>query len=161
MEVTNIYDKLTSFLDNSEINYKKIEHEASYTSEDSARLRGVNLHSGAKALIVKADDKFIMIVLPADMSLNSNSTRKEITCKKLRFASKEEVDSLTGLQPGSIPPFGSLFNLPSYCDVNLKDNEVIYFNAGMHTRSIGLNYNDFLKLEKPILGSFGEIKNQQ
>jgi len=63
--------------------------------------------------------------------------------------------ALTALKPGSIPPFGSLFDLPTYCDSRLGDNASINFNAGMHTRSINMAYKDFLAVEKPALGIYG------
>lgn len=157
-ESTIIYDKLIESLDKKQVSYQMLSHEAVFTSEDSARVRGVSLHSGSKALIIKADDKFIMIILPANFSLDSTATRAELHCKKLRFATKEEVFNMTGLQPGSIPPFGSLFKLPTYCDIGLSDNDTIYFNAGMHTRSLGLKYATYIQYENPILGKFGEIK---
>src|SRR5204862_7508393 len=111
---------------------------------------------GAKALVVKAGERFLMIVLPADLSLDSKSTKRELNCKNFRFAGPEEVESLTALKPGAIPPFGSLFNLPTYCDSRLQENETIYFNAGSHTRSIGMSYRDYSIVEKPVLGTFGK-----
>ena len=51
-----------------------------------------------------------------------------------------EVLDWTGLTPGSIPPFGSLFGLPTHCDGRLSENEIINFNAGDHAISIGMRY---------------------
>ena len=92
-------------------------------------MRGTSLASGAKALVVKAGDKFVLIVLPADRKLDSKKAREAFGVKALRFASKEEVEQLTGLQPGSIPPFGSLFGLPTYCDPALAGNPVVLATA--------------------------------
>jgi Ala-tRNA(Pro) deacylase len=63
---------------------------------------------------------------------------------------------LTGLAPGSIPPFGSLFGLPTLCDERLGENEVIAFNAGDHSISVSMKYADYVQVEKPELGKFGE-----
>jgi Ala-tRNA(Pro) deacylase len=76
--------------------------------------------------------------------------------KSLRFATKEEVEQLTGLAPGSIPPFGSLFGLPTWCDEKLADEERINFNAGDHAISISLAYAEFVRVEQPRLGKFAE-----
>jgi Ala-tRNA(Pro) deacylase len=76
--------------------------------------------------------------------------------RKLRFATREEVLELTGLAPGSIPPFGSLFGLPTLCDERLGDNDVINFNAGDHSISVSMRYADYLLAEKPELGTFAE-----
>ena len=63
---------------------------------------------------------------------------------------------LTGLLPGSIPPFGSLFDLPTLCDDRLGQNEVINFNAGDHGVSVSMRYADYVQVEKPQLGTFAE-----
>jgi Ala-tRNA(Pro) deacylase len=57
----------------------------------------------------------------------------------------------TGLQPGAIPPFGSLFNLPTYCDPALAETPHINFNAGDHAISVQMAYADYIRAEKPVL----------
>ncbi|HEV3443755.1 MAG TPA: YbaK/EbsC family protein, partial [Gemmataceae bacterium] len=128
-----------------------LRHEPVFTSEQAAAIRGTSLASGAKALVVKAGEKFVLIVLPADRKLDSKKAREVFGVKSIRFANKEEVVELTGLQPGSIPPFGSLFNLPTYCDLALAENPSINFNAGDHSISVQMSYADYVAAEKPIL----------
>src|SRR6187399_1465657 len=113
-------------------------HSPVYTSEEAAAVRGVPLCTGAKALVVKAGDGFLLLVVPADRKLDSKKARTALGVKGLRFASREEVEQLTGLQPGSIPPFGSLFGLPTKCDPALRDSVQINFNAGDHAISVSL-----------------------
>ena len=54
---------------------------------------------------------------------------------------------MTGLTPGSIPPFGSLFGLVTWCDEALAAQARINFNAGEHSVSISLAYSDYLAVE--------------
>ena len=132
------------------------EHEPVFTSEEAAQVRGTSLSSGAKALICKAGDAFLMFVLPADKRLASKEVRKRLGLRSLRFANREEVLEMTGLKPGSIPPFGSLFDLKTYCDELLRDESVINFNAGDHSISISMAYEDFIRVEQPQIGMFAE-----
>ena len=132
-----------------------LRHEAVYTSEEAAAVRGTPLSSGAKALICKGGDRFVMFVMPADRKLASKAVRRLQGWRKMRFANREEVLEMTGLEPGSIPPFGSLFELPTLCDARLADNETINFNAGDHCVSVSMRYEDYLAVEKPELGKFG------
>src|SRR5262245_38098840 len=124
MEVS-VFDRLQTLLTQRGIQFTVLRHEPVFTSEQAAAVRGTPLASGAKALVVKAGEKFALLVLPADRKLDSRKARDALQVKALRFASKDEVQNLTGLQPGSIPPFGSLFGLPSYCDPALADNASI------------------------------------
>jgi Ala-tRNA(Pro) deacylase len=77
--------------------------------------------------------------------------------RSLRFASRDEVAEITALAPGSIPPFGSLFNLPTFCDDALSQNGIINFNAGDHSISISLRYADYIAVEHPDFGHFGDL----
>jgi Ala-tRNA(Pro) deacylase len=90
-----------------------------------------------------------LLVIPADRKLDSKKARANLGVKAIRFATKEEVLELTMLQPGSIPPFGSLFNLNTYADPALAANASINFNAGDHSISVQMTHADFVKAEQP------------
>jgi Ala-tRNA(Pro) deacylase len=152
----SIFSQLETLLHSHGIEFTVLRHEAVYTSEEAARVRGAALASGAKALICKGEGEFVLFVLPADRKLDSQAVRRAKGWRKLRFATKEEVAALTALTPGAIPPFGSLFKLATLCDRRLGENETINFNAGDHSISIGMKYADFLAVEKPELGIFAE-----
>lgn len=154
--MADVLDRLDTALNDAGIAFQRTEHAPVYTSAEAAAIRGVSLHSGAKALILKCGDEFLMAVLPADLSLDSAALREALGTRRIRFADKDEVLRITGLTPGSIPPFGSLFGLATYCDVRLAENERINFNAGSHTVSIQMNYADYIALEKPIIVRVGK-----
>jgi Ala-tRNA(Pro) deacylase len=148
-----VFDRVHDLLQAKGVNFTVLRHQPVYTSEEAAAVRGTPLASGAKALIVKAGERFVMLILPADRKLDSRKARDSLGVKSLRFASREEVLELTGLQPGSIPPFGSLFGLPAYCDPALADNPSINFNAGDHSISVQMAYADYLRVENPQLNT--------
>src|SRR5437588_3976151 len=109
-----VFERIEEWLRRDGVPFTVLRHEPVFTSEQAAAVRGTPLASGAKALVVKAGDRFVLIVLPADRKLDSRKARDALGVKALRFATREEVEQLTGLQPGSIPPFASLFGLPTY-----------------------------------------------
>ncbi len=151
----SVFARVDDLLGRHGVAFDVLRHEPVYTSQQAAEVRGTPLASGAKALVCKADDRFVMLVLPADRRLASKEVRRAKGWRKLRFADREEVLSLTGLEPGSIPPFGSLFGLPTLCDERLGENETINFNAGDHSISVSMRYEDYLRVESPELGTFG------
>ena len=153
---SSVFDRVESLLREQGVAIQVLRHESVFTSEEAARVRGTSLASGAKALICKVQDAFVMFVLPADRKLDSHAVRQAKGWRKLRFATREEVLEKTGLTPGSIPPFGSIFGLPTLCDRRLGENAVINFNAGDHGVSVSMQYTDYLKVEKPELGEFAE-----
>jgi Ala-tRNA(Pro) deacylase len=151
-----VFSRLEAMLSAAGVAFGVLRHEPVFTSEQAAAVRGSSLASGAKALVCKLDDAFVMFVLPADRKLASKAVRQALGAKSLRFADREEVARLTELAPGSIPPFGSLFDLPTYCDARLGEQETINFNAGDHGISVSMSYADFAAVERPNLGSFAE-----
>jgi Ala-tRNA(Pro) deacylase len=154
--MSSIFERLSKELATARVSFTVLRHAPVFTSEEAAAVRGTSLASGAKALVCKADERFVLIVLPADRRLASKAVRQSAGIKSLRFATREEVETLTSLAPGSIPPFGSLFGLPTWCDELLAGQPQINFNAGDHAISITLAYADFVRVEQPRLGKYAE-----
>ncbi len=148
---SSVYEKIIKLLEKREIEFQKYEHESVFTSEESAKVRGTTVHQGAKALVLQADKEFILLVLPADLKADLNRFKEILKFKKLAMASKESVEAKTGLEVGSIPPFGSLLGMKTYLDVRLSDNDEIAFNVGRHNKSVKMKYSDFVKVENPVL----------
>ncbi len=144
-----VFDRIRRWLQESDVAFRVLHHEPVYTSEQAAEARGTPLSSGAKALVVKAGERFVLLVAPADRKLASRKVKEALNVKELRFATPEEVEKLTGLKPGSIPPFGSFFRLQTYCDPALGENRSINFNAGDHSTSVQMTYEDYARVENP------------
>jgi len=148
---TQVFQELQRRLAAAGVSYQVVTHAPVFTSEEAARVRGTPLGSGAKALLCKTGDHFTLLVLPADRKLDGKRVQRELGVKSLRFATKEELFALTGLAPGAVPPFGSLFNLPTCLDPALGEYAEINFNAGDHATSMKLAYADYVAFEKPRL----------
>lgn len=151
-------DSIRELLTTHGIKFRELHHEPTATSEESARVRGEPLHVGGKAILLKTDDLFHLFVLPADRKLDSGAVKKHLNVKKTRFASAEELLQLTGLVPGSVPPFGRpILDVDLYVDDALTKNDRIAFNAGSLTDSIIFAMSDYLSIAKPNVFSFSLI----
>ena len=100
------FEKICAFLEEHSAPYRTVHHAPTLTSEESAAARGEDIRVGGKALLVKTGDEFRLFVLSAALRLDSEAVRQLFGVKKTRFASKDELLELTGLVPGSVPPFG-------------------------------------------------------
>ncbi len=150
----SIFERIKELLDEKKVVYQIKDHPPTYTSEESARHRGEPLKIGAKAMTLKTDAEFIMAVLPADRKIDSNAIKKIFNSKNLRFATKEELCELTGLVPGAVPPFGSLFDIPMIVDKAFLEEEFMAFNAGSLEKSIKMKVKDYIRLVQPKIASF-------
>ena len=152
-----IYNLILSRIKANRISeYKEYEHISVLTSEDASKARNTTIKQGAKALVMYGDKRPMMLVLSAATSADLHAFKQLYKIKDLRMASREEVKQITNLEVGSIPPFGSLFKIPTYVDEKLGINEEVVFNAGLHTKSIKIKYTDWSKLENPTIGQFSK-----
>jgi prolyl-tRNA editing enzyme YbaK/EbsC (Cys-tRNA(Pro) deacylase) len=140
----SILQQIRELLTAEGIAFREVHHEPTYTSEESARARGEELKTGGKALLLRGDDTFALFVLPADRKVDSGTIRRELGWRKLRFATREELQELTGLVPGSVPPFGQpVLPFSLFVDAGILENSRIAFNAGSLTDSIIMSVADY------------------
>ena len=151
-----IFSQIAELLRENNVEYATKRHAPTLTSLDSARERGEPLKIGAKALLLKTDKDFIMAVLPADRRLDTKALRAILHTRNIRFATTEELRSLTGLVPGAVPPFGSILGLRMLVDKALFAEEYMAFNAGSLEISIKMKTADYHKLLHPEEGDFSE-----
>ncbi|MCB0839000.1 MAG: hypothetical protein KDD99_20145 [Bacteroidetes bacterium] len=148
-------EKIKDLLSNNGIAYKTLHHEPTLTSEDSAKVRGESLAIGGKALVIKVDKQFHLFVISAACKMDSKAIKAYFGAKKSRFASPDELMEMTGLVPGSVPPFGRpIIDLDLYVDESVLENERIAFNAGSLTDSVIMKTSDYLALAKPVVIKF-------
>ncbi|MEE2681841.1 MAG: YbaK/EbsC family protein [Planctomycetota bacterium] len=147
---TSPSERIRRLLDEHHCPHRHLRHEPTPTSEDSARVRGEPLEVGGKALVLKVDASFIVLVLSAARKLDSKRLRTSLGARKVRFATREELLDRTGLVPGSVPPFGEpLFPLALVVDQSVLDNERIAFNAGSLEESIIMSVEDWRRCAAP------------
>ena len=135
--------------------YREVHHERTFTSEGSAAARGESIRIGGKALLLKVGDEFKLFVLSAALKLDSKALRKHLGVRASRFANKEELAELTGLVPGSVPPFGKpLLPFTLYADESIVSNDRIAFNAGSSTDSVIMLTDVYVGLAHPAVCLF-------
>jgi len=141
-----VTERLASFLREHGVAFRVMEHAPVSTSEEASRVRGTPIEAGAKALVLLAETRPVHVVLPAHRRVDNARLRAILGTRTLRFASPEELLSLTGCAPGAVPPFGNLFGLPVFVDEELARREEIAFNAGENSVSILMRAEDFVRL---------------
>lgn len=147
----NVYEKIIELLDEKGMEYEVMEHEPVYTSEDAAKIRDTDVGMGAKALVLMADKKTVLVVVPGNKRLDFKKFKKEFSVKDLRMAKPEEVKEITTLEVGAIPPVGKAVNLESYYDDSFLKKDIVAFNAGSHTKSIKMKAKDLISIEHPVI----------
>ncbi len=87
---------------------------------------------GGKTLLLKADGSFLLAAFSAARRLHSNTLRKALGVRRMRFATREELHEATGLVPGCVPPFGPpVLDFPLYADPSLLEQPTVAFTPGL------------------------------
>lgn len=149
---------IKNLLEQNHMWFEYFEHQPVLTSQEAAAMRtDYALHQGTKALILKIkgmdnESHFVMLVIPGDMKLNNAKVKQILGAKDIRFATEQEVSSVTqGVQLGGVPPFGNLFKIPVFLSPKILENENIIFNAGDKQVSIAMKSKDYQTLVNPTL----------
>ncbi len=151
--------RVQDFLDKNSVKYMTIEHSTAYAAMEVAKSAHIAEWELAKTVMVKLDGKMAMAVLPASERVDLDAIAEAAGAKRASAALEDEFkDLFQDCQPGTMPPFGNLYDLPVYADESLAANDLIAFNAGTHHTLIRMQYADFERLVRPKTGQFKLVK---
>lgn len=147
--------KMKDFLDHHGVRYLCTSHSKACTAQEVARLSHVSGQAMAKTVIVDADGRMVMAVLPARYKVDLNRLRNVIGAQHVELAAESRFKKLfPECEPGAMPPFGNLYGLEVFVDAALAEDEIIAFNAGTHTEVMRLLYKDYERLVQPKVLAF-------
>ncbi|HZP55861.1 MAG TPA: YbaK/EbsC family protein [Candidatus Saccharimonadales bacterium] len=147
----NPYEKIIELLKSNDLWFEEIKHEPVYTSQQAASVRGLKLEQGAKSLLFKADQDFILVVLGGDKKVDWKKLKNVLSVRQIRMATPEEVVQKMGVEVGACYPFGNIVGLRTLVDKSLTKQEIISCNPGRHDVSIKFMLKDYQKLVQPEL----------
>jgi len=156
-EEAMISTRLKRFLDDNGVGFDVMHHDPAFTAQELSARMHISGYEFVKVVVVKMDGNFALAALPAPLRVNFKALAQVAGVKKVSLASEQEFQQLfSDCELGAMPPFGSLYNLPTYAEQDVSLNENIVINAGTHAEAIRLRYSDFSRLARPRLGRFGE-----
>lgn len=153
----NIRNEIIHLLKHHEKEFKHLSHDATPTSEDSARVRGTKLEEGVKSLILRGKNskKNYQFNIPSHLKLDMKVVA-EMVGEKCEFEDPETIKERFGLIVGGVPPFGPLLNLETFYDEKIKHLEKVAFNCGLPTESILMTSDDLIAVVQPAFGVFSK-----
>jgi prolyl-tRNA editing enzyme YbaK/EbsC (Cys-tRNA(Pro) deacylase) len=109
--------------------------ESTATVDAAARALGVEPGRIAKTLAVRAGGIVFLLVTRGDARLDNGKSKAEFGARP-RMLGPEETLALTGHPVGGVCPFGLTTPLPVYCDVSMRDFDLVYPAAGSLNSSV-------------------------
>lgn len=145
-----ISPNIRKYLHNHDVKFKTISHPRAYTALQCAQ--GAHIKGGffAKSVVVKLDDKFVLVAIPANIRLDLEQLKKTTKAKHAELAHEYEFqDKFADCEIGAIPLLGELYGMDVYLADSLAHKEWLAFNAGNHNQLIKIKGEDFLNLVHP------------
>lgn len=145
-----IADTVASYLLKKRVKYELVAHPKTFSSRDTAKAAHVADDHIAKAVIVRDEQGYAMVVIPGSHWLQREALQQETDRD---FALAEESDA-TGLfpdcAPGAIPPLGPAYGLETFLDDRLTTLANVYFEAGDHEDLVHVGGEAFRVLLKGV-----------
>ena len=143
---------LEALLRDRGVEYWSHYHAVAYSAQETAEKDHVSGRSFAKPVIVFADGLLKMLVVAAPDRVDLECARVAIGASDLELAHEQQfADQFPDCELGAMPPFGSLYNLSTYIDQALSEQDTIAFSAGSHTDTLVLRASDYLSCESPTV----------
>ena len=145
-------EKIIEMMQHNNIAYEVFEHEPVYTNPTMADALNVSESETVKSLVLKTKEKkMVVLVMPGNKKVNWKHAAAGVNTKKVSFAKPEEVSPMVGCEVGCVPPFGHMTRLPIFMDPDMVKKEYVYFNPGVHDKSIKVKAWDLKKLCSPTM----------
>ncbi|RKH43734.1 aminoacyl-tRNA deacylase [Corallococcus sicarius] len=146
---------IQQYLRRHRVPFERYAHARAESAMELVEVLNVPSWRVAKSVIVKANRQPWIIVVPALASVDLRQVRDMLGAHSVRLATEAEfVDHFPGCEPGAEPPFGELYGMPVAIDESLSLNERLLFRAGSHEEALELRFQDFARLEWPLVASF-------
>ena len=150
-------ERLESYLRQNGVPFEVQHHARAITAQEVAATEHVPGRMFAKVVMILADEKMAMLVLPAPHHVNPEKAAEALGVGEVRLADEESFkDTFPDCEVGAMPPFGNLYGVPVYADESLAEDETMFFRAGTHTDTMSIRYADFQRLVEPTVGEFAD-----
>lgn len=146
-------ERLKKLFEKEGIAFEHMTHPEAYTMQEVAAVEHERGRCLIKAVVVKADEGFVLAGVPASSKVDLDALGKLAGAGEVRLAEEHEfADLFPDCDVGAMPPFGNLYDLPLWLDKSFDTCEYVVFNAGTHTDTVKMSLEDFKRLASPQSG---------
>lgn len=144
-------ERIERYLKQQGVRYEVLHHAIAFTAQRIAQAEHIPGKMQVKVVMLRSGDQFYMAVLPAVAQVDVGAFNRA-TGKSCKLAAEAEFKGLfPDCEIGAMPPLGSFYMLPVYADDMFEEDDEIVMQAGTHTESVKITWDDYLRLERPTL----------
>ncbi len=141
---------LLSYLQQYHIPYILHEHEPIFTCNDGEHLKSVIPGRHNKNLFLSDPKGMLFLITVLDSKrVDLKALALQLNCKRFSFASAEELFARLQVLPGSVTPYGLMFNsaknISYYIDEDVMASEWVNFHPLRNDMTLSLKPVDFIQ----------------
>ena len=119
------------------------------TVEHAAMQIGCSEAEIAKTLSFIVDEKPVIVVMAGDGRVNSSKFKTQFHTKP-HMIPRDQVEEITGFQPGGVCPFGVPKDIPVWLDISMKRFAYIHPAGGNEFVSVNLTPDELEKASEAV-----------
>jgi Ala-tRNA(Pro) deacylase len=85
-----ILRRLQEYLDSHHVHYEVVGHQEAYTAPEIAHTLHVPGKMLAKVVMINADERFVMAVLPSNWKIDFDRLKEALESSRVRLAAEDE-----------------------------------------------------------------------
>ena len=116
------------------------------TAKDAANALNCEIGAIVKSLLLKADDEFVLCLIPGDKKCSLNKLKKAIFKKDVCMADADQVKENTGFSIGGVSPVGHLKKIDVLVDKTFDRFKDVFAAAGHPNSIFKISNIDLLKI---------------
>ncbi len=129
--------------------------DASSFGLEAAELLGLDPHRVYKTLLVEADGRLAVGIVPVSGSLVLKAVAHALHAKKAQMADVAQAERATGYVAGGISPLGQKRRHPTVVDTSATAWDTVFVSAGRRGLDVELAPADLIRLTGAVVADIG------
>lgn len=151
---------IAQFLSEQRIAFESLLHPPAFTAQKRAKCLHIPGRQVAKSVLLVGGGYFLA-VLPATHVIDTQELARHLD-RPVRLADDRELaETFPDCEWGVVPPFGTLYGLPTLLEDSLPSDALLVFEGNSHAEAIRLRCRDFERLERPRRLRFAHPRDKE
>ena len=140
---------VAEFLTDHQVPFETIYHAPAFSAQKRAKYLHTPGKQVAKCVLLVNPSGYLLAVLPASSQINLELLSTQLS-ESVRLAEDREIAWVfRDCEWGVVPPFGTLYGLPTILEESFDRAALLVFEGRLHAESIRLRCSDYESLERP------------
>jgi Ala-tRNA(Pro) deacylase len=147
---------VAEFLKREKVDFKLLAHRDTYDAQRMAQSLHISGRHVAKTVMLRVNrgESFVVALLPANRAVDFELASQLLGGHVELASEREMAENCPDCEVGVLPPFGSQYDMRTIVDRCLTEDDEIVFEGNTHHEAFRMLFDDFRRIEKPIIGEF-------